>query len=101
MNKAGVRKSFENPEYLEAVGVFYKRYLCTVEPWPCPEVQVTQLSMQQCAMTSYRHLSVNLLMLSQGRSVRIDPHRFVERLERTRSTQEHHCTHVGLQRVGR
>lgn len=38
INDAEEKGDFENPEYLEAVGVFYKKHLCLVKPWPAPEV---------------------------------------------------------------
>jgi len=39
INDAERTGTTESPEYLEAVGVFYKKHLCRVEPWPAPEVE--------------------------------------------------------------
>ena len=38
IDKAEEDKDFESPEYEAAVEVFYRRYLCILEPFPAPEV---------------------------------------------------------------
>ena len=59
----------ESPEYLEAVGVFYKKHLCLVEPWPAPEVQAA-LRWLMDDTTVYGTMCVNLsyLSFSSGKS---------------------------------
>ena len=37
IDEAEKDNDFENPKYQEAVSVFYKKYLCRVEPWPVLE----------------------------------------------------------------
>ncbi|MCI4368621.1 MAG: proline iminopeptidase-family hydrolase [Thermoplasmata archaeon] len=38
MRKYEATGSFQDPEYLQAVGEFYRNFLCRLEPWP-PELQ--------------------------------------------------------------